>query len=278
MPSFKYSQLGNVKIAGMRVYTVAFLFLAFTWIVAYWMMYRASKGHVPHVRHLAAFDSINEAIGRAAEMGKPVHFTTGHSGGGMYSSIAGEHMAGFSLLSYVARQCAEKDARLITTVSFSEMIQIAEDVISNAAIAVGRPDYFQKDMVRFASDNWLGYDMYAMSVIGEEQCAANIMIGAMDSTSSMIISAGGAVQGAIGIGGASGTGVSGPSSIAPFIVFCDYVLIGEETPAAGAIVSGDVDSLSGTVSSDYVKVISILAILAGTVMISLGINMGWFTV
>ena len=235
------------------------------------MIRRASEGKVPHVRNIPAFAAIEEAIGRASEMGKPVHLTTGHSGGGLYSKHASDHLAGLSMLNFVAQKCVEMDTDLVATVAFSEMIPVAEDIIRYGAISAGKPEFYRDDMVRFASDNWLGYDMYAMRMAAES--SANIMIGAMDTTTSSIVGPGGAISGAINIGGTRSA-----SAIAQLIPFCDYVLLGEETPAAGAIVSGDMDSLASTVSTDYTKVLAVLLILLGIVMASLGLNVDWLTV
>ena len=250
------------------MYNVAFLIIAFTWIVGYLMMRRAAEGKVPFVRRLPAFDAIDEAIGRAAEMGKPVHLTTGHSGGGLYTTLASDHLAGLSILNFVARKAAERSTGLIVTVAFSEMIPVAEDIIRFGSIAAGKPEFYRDDMVRFASDNWLGYDMYAMRMATE--AAANIMVGAMDSTSGAIIAAGGSIAGAINIGGARAA-----SDICEILPFCDYILIGEETPAAGAIISGDLDSLSSTVSTDYTKALLVGIIFIGIVMSTLGLSMDW---
>ena len=250
------------------MYYFALLILLFTWIVGYWVMRRAAAGKVPYVRHIAAFEAIDEAIGRASEMGRPVHLTTGHSGAGLYSKLASDHLAGLSMLNYVAKKCAESATDVIATVAFSEMIPVAEDIIRFASIGVGKPEFYRDDMVRFASDNWLGYDMYAMRMASE--AAANIMIGAMDSTSSAIIACGGAIAGAMNIGGARAAG-----DICQLVPFCDYVLIGEETPAAGAIVSGDTDSLASSVSTDYTKALIVVIILLGIMMASIGLSMDW---
>lgn len=252
------------------MYNVALVILAFTWIVAYWMMSRAAGGKVPYVRNIPAFDAIEEAVGRASEMGKPVHLTTGHSGGGLYTKHSADHLAGLSLLNHVAKKCASTGTNLIATVAFSEMIPVAEDVIRYSAIAAGVPEFYQDGMVRFASDNWLGYDMYAMRMATES--AANIMVGAMDTTSFSIIGPGGSIGGAINIGGSRGA-----SAVAQAIPYCDYVMMGEETPAAGAIVSGDMDSLASTVSTDYSKAIIVLMILAGIAMATLGLSMDWIS-
>jgi hypothetical protein len=234
-------------------------------------MKRAETGVVPKVRYIPAFDALDEAIGRATEMGRPVHWTTGHGGAGLYSDKAGDHMSGLSLLSYIAGKCAERGTKLIATCGFSEMIPIAEDVIYQAALAAGKPEYYQRDMVRFNTDNWHTYALYTMTTVIEENVASNIMVGNLSSTEGMIIG-----TGAVMIGSMNITGSRSPGRMAQIINISDYFLIGEEMPAAGAIISGDKDSLASVISSDYSKVLYFIVIILGIVMASLGLAVDWF--
>jgi len=249
-------------------YLVPFAFLMLSWIGALWMMWRASKGIAPHVRHIAAFDAFDNAIGRASEMGRPVHFTTGYGGGGLYTRMSMDHMAGLSILSYVAKKSAEMETKVIVTLAFAEMIPIAEDIIRNAGIAAGKPDYYQVDMIRYTVDNSEAYDALAMSVIPEEKCAANFVIGAVDSLNAIVVPMGGIIAGAINIGGVRGS----PAALIPY---CDFVMFGEEMPVAGAMIAEDIDSVSSIVSSDYAKLLTIIIIIVGSVMATLGLSTAW---
>ena len=77
-------------------------------------MYLAKKGMKVTVRPIPGFDAIEEAVGRAAEMGKPVHFTPGFGG------LVAATFAGLEVLGYVAKLSAQYDVRLIVTVSQPE--------------------------------------------------------------------------------------------------------------------------------------------------------------
>jgi hypothetical protein len=247
--------------------------IIFTWAVAYWMMERAKKGHVPFVRSLSALNAIDESIGRAVELGRPVHLTTGHGGKGMYTRAAGNHLAGLSILGYVAQKCAETECDLICSVGFAEMIPIAEDVISQGCVLAGNPGFFRPDMVRFHVDNWHTFALYTMAMIQDENVATNIMVGNLDCTTGAIIAAGGAAHGMMQIGGTRSSW-----GMATFIAFCDYVLIGEEMPIAGAMIAGDQESVASLVSSDVSKLLLVLIVLLGITMSQLGFDLSWLFV
>ncbi len=251
-------------------HVVSLMLLAFAWIIGYWLMKRTETGYVPTVRYIPAFDALDEAIGRATEMGRPVHWTSGHGGAGLYSDKAGDHMAGLSMLSYIALKCAERGTKLIATCGFSEMIPIAEDVIYQSALAAGKPEFFQKEMVRFNTDNWHTYALYTMTTVIEENCASNIMVGNLSSTEGMIIGTGAVMIDCMNI-----TGSRSPGRMAQIISISDYFLIGEEMSAAGAIVSGDIDSLASVVSSDYSKVLYCGLIALVILMASMGLDTSW---
>ncbi|MEM2074134.1 MAG: DUF6754 domain-containing protein, partial [Nitrososphaeria archaeon] len=64
-------------IAG-RIFGAIFLLISF--LIVYLFMTRAVKGSVPKIRKMAGLEAIPESIGRAAETGRPVHYTPGTAG------------------------------------------------------------------------------------------------------------------------------------------------------------------------------------------------------
>jgi len=76
---------------------------------------RAGRGKVPRLRRIPGLDAIDEAIGRAAEMGRPVFIS--HGIGNMTDATYGpQTIAGLGVLSYVAEKCAELGTRLYVPV------------------------------------------------------------------------------------------------------------------------------------------------------------------
>ncbi len=82
------------------------LFCAFVYV----MIQRAKAGlRVPAIRKIPGLEAVDEAIGRATEMGRPVRFAPGighHQRG---------NVRGRAFLGHVAKLCARYDTRLINT-------------------------------------------------------------------------------------------------------------------------------------------------------------------
>jgi hypothetical protein len=248
------------------------IFLVLIYLLGFWAIQKGRKGDALFIRQLGVFDAIKEAIGRAVEMGRPVLFSTGHAGGGLTSANAGAHMAGISMLGYVATECAKLGAKIIFVPGFAEMIPLGENIIHDAYREQGAEELITPDMVRYVSDNPHAFNIGCIAVMRQENTAANILIGAYWSSDALVIAGAGALTGAIQIGG--GTSI-GP--IANFIATCSYVVMGEEVPASGAFASQDIPMLNNIVSGDYVKYIVIGLAILGSVLISLGVDISWFT-
>src|SRR3989304_7573638 len=92
------------------VLTVSFM------IVAYVMAKIANRWN-PKIREIAGVAAIPEAIGRATELGRPVHFTTGIGTASLSKTEDGPMIvAGLSVFSHVTQLCAKNGVRLITSV------------------------------------------------------------------------------------------------------------------------------------------------------------------
>ena len=86
-----------VIVAGRQA---TFLLLLIFSLAILFFIYRAKKGRLPSFRKIAGLDAIQEAVGRATEMGRPVHFTTG-MGFLVQGGEAAQTLAGISVLGYI---------------------------------------------------------------------------------------------------------------------------------------------------------------------------------
>jgi hypothetical protein len=65
----------------MTVSLVVFVSFIYALGVSFWAIYRAMQGtYDPTIARIPTIDAIDQAIGRAAEMGRPIFFTTGTRG------------------------------------------------------------------------------------------------------------------------------------------------------------------------------------------------------
>ncbi|HHW17762.1 MAG TPA: hypothetical protein GXX30_02525 [Firmicutes bacterium] len=230
------------------------IFIAILFALVAIMIQRARAGlPIPPIRRIAGLEAIDEAIGRATEMGKPVHYSPGMSG------FAPETYAGLATLSYVAKMAAQYDTRLIVTIRRPQVHPVAAEIVKQAYLEAGRPDAYNPEDVRFVSDWQFSYTAAVMGIFQREKPAANLMIGYW-MAEALVLAEAGAQAGCIQIG--ANTNVF---QIHFFIVTCDYTLIGEELFAASAYLSRE-PMLTGTVvAQDIVKILIGVLIIIGTI-------------
>ncbi len=208
------------------------------------------------IRPLTAVTAIQEAVGRATEIGRPVHFTFGSGG------LDAQAFAGFAVLSEVSRLCARYSCRLIVSNAVATFQPMAEEVVKQAYMREGKPTAYDPGSVRFSGGG--SYNAAVLGTIEREGVAANIIIGNLFYESVLFIEAAGRV-GALQIGGTMNT------HQLPFVAAgCDYSLIGAEMFAAGAYLSQDSVQLGWLVGEEICKVLGLLAMASGTVWASCG--------
>jgi hypothetical protein len=221
-------------------------------VVIYGYLLRARGGKIPSVRTLPPLEAIEEIVGRAVEMQRPVHMSTGS--GAITGSDAREQVAGLAIMSYVARQVAKVDANPITTTAQPAMVPIYEEIMQSAWVAEGKPESYTVDQVRFVP----AFSTGVMAIVNRERVAGNILIGPFYSESLVLLETGNRV-GAIQI-----AGTASRYQLPFMIAVADYVLISEEMFAAAAYVSGDPIDLGTVAGQDIVKLVTIALMIIGT--------------
>ncbi len=227
-------------------------------------MWKASKGGNVSIRKIAGLDSIEEAVGRATEMGRPVHYCPGL--GGIGAVEAPQTFSGLAILSHVARLAARFDVPLIVTIRQPEVFPMAEETVRQAYLEEGKNDRYDPNNIRFLSSQQFAYAAALLGIMARERPAANFMMGAFWAESLMLAEVGSEV-GALQI-----TGTAQLSQVPFFVASSDYTLIGEELFAAAAYLSGDRMQLGSIVGQDMAKVIVAVLIIAGVVTRSFGSN------
>lgn len=222
----------------------------------YYRSFRATS-RMP-IRRLQGLDSIDEAIGRATEMGRPVHFTTGFGG------LVADTLAAFAVLDYVARRAARYNTALIVTNSQPVIQPITENIVKSAYLAEGRIESYKPGNIRYLSDTMQAYVSGVWGIMERERVAANIMMGYFFAES-LLLSEGGDKVGAFQVAGTAST-----PQLPFFVAACDYTLIGEELFAAGAYLTADPIRIGALMAQDAGKVLAIALIAAGSVAATLG--------
>ena len=227
-----------------------------TIILVYLMIGRAKTGKwIPEIRKIPGIDAFSEAVGRATEMGKPVHMTD-------YSTALGDDstFAYWSFLSYVAKMCAQYDTRFLVTDSSYLVNVVNQEIVKQAYLEVGKPEAFNQDDVRFIAGSQFAWAMGVAGLIAREKPAAQFLVGYFYAESLILAEAGNLV-GAIQVAAASS-----PAQIPFFVAACDYTMIGEELYAGAAYVSKDPVITGTVVAQDIMRMALYAIILLGAVI------------
>ncbi len=252
-------------IASGRVFTF-FMLILLAIIIAYYIK-RSREGYVPTIRPIAGLDAIEEAVGRATEMGRPVHYTPGI--GALNGATAAMTFAGLEILSVVARTIARYGANLIVTIRQPTVLPLAEEVVKQAYMAEGAIELYNPDTVRYLSQEQFAYAAGVLGLLHREKAAANILLGAFWAESLVVAETGNSI-GAIQIAGTARL-----TQIPFFAAACDYVLIGEELYAASAICSKNPIKLGSIAGQDIGKIIAVGLLVCGALLETVGIS--WLT-
>jgi len=251
---------------------MTFVIMILTFIVMYYYM-AINKEEEYHIRTLPAMTAIPEAVGRAAEMGKPVFWTPG-IGGGLNDSTQGPQiLASISILEYVTEECAKAGVELAAYCPLPDAMPLVEETMRTAYLRQGKPEEFNVEQIVFIS----GQSAYLSGTLGYFQRArpaSNILMGGFYYESVVIGEAGNHI-GAMQIGGTNNTHQM------PFLVAtCDYMLLAEELFAAGASISKSRDMLGSIKGEDIMKFALVALIGVGFLLGAAGITviadiLGW---
>ena len=220
-----------------------------------YFIYAARSGKELFIRPIAGLQALDDAVGRATEMGRPVLYISG-----IMDMDDIQTLAGISILSHVAKKTAEYDTPILVPCSRSLVMSCSQEVVKESYMAAGRPDAYMSDNIRYLTDDQFGFVAGVDGIMVREQPAANFYMGCFYAES-LILAETGHNAGAIQV-----AGTAMPSQLPFFITACDYTLIGEELFAAGAYFSRDPQHLGGLKGQDLGKAIIIIFIILGCVL------------
>jgi hypothetical protein len=219
----------------------------------------AKKGKELFIRKINGLDAVEEAVGRATEMGKPVLFIPGIN---EIDEI--ETIAGISILGRVAKITARYETPLMVPVRYPMVLAAGQEVVEQAYIEAGKADVYQKDTVRYVAGEQFAFTATVNGMMMRDRPATNVYMGAFYAESLLLAETGNAA-GSIQI-----AGTAQPAQLPFFIAACDYTLMGEELYAASAYLSHEPLLLGGLKGQDWIKVLLITLMLIGVLLVSFG--------
>lgn len=221
----------------------------------------ARRGRPLYIRRIAGLEAVDEAVGRATEMGRPILYSAGLD---PLEEVA--TVASINILGQVARKAGEYETRLIMPNRDPIVMTVAQEVVREAYAAVGRPDLYDPNDIYYTTQSQFGYAAAVCGTMMRERPATNFFIGHFYAESLVLAETGNAT-GAIQI-----AGTDADSQLPFFICACDYTLIGEELYAGSVYLSREPLLLGALKGQDLAKLILIALLALATLLAFLGID------
>jgi len=226
-----------------------------------WFIDRAKREKSLFIRKIAGMLAMDEALGRATEMGRPALYIPGIMDVDNIQTIAS-----MVILTEVARKTAELDVRLIVPLNRAFVVPLAEESVKEGFLRSGRPDAYNPDDIRYLSDEQFAFTAGVTGIMNRERTAAHFFLGAFFAES-LIVSEVGYSTGAIQIAGTANI-----HQLPFFVVACDYTLIGEEFYAASAYISKEPQLVGTLKGSDTLKILLMAGVLVGSLLSWFGVD------
>ena len=215
------------------------------------------------LRRIPGLDAVDEAIGRATELGKPILYLTGAHDMGDPSTIAAA-----VILGRVAKRTAAYETELMVPHREPITMAVCQEITKQAYLEAGKPDLFKEDSNFFITADQFSYTAAVDGIMLRKRPAANFFMGSYFAES-LLLTETGASTGAIQI-----AGTDSDHQLPFFVTTCDYTLIGEELYAASAYLSKEPIQIGTLRGQDIGKAVILSVILIGTLLATVGVATG----
>ena len=242
--------------------TMLLVFIAvFAALMGYFLNQAKRNPEGLYIRRIPGIDAIEEAIGRATEMGRPVLYVPG-----IEDMTDVQTIASMLILGKVAETVARYNSEIIVANRVPFVMTVAEEVVKQGFYNAGRPEAHKPENIRFLSDEQFAFTAGTNGIMMREKPATNLFLGRFFAES-LILAETGFKAKAIQIAGTAEV-----TQLPFFIAACDYTLIGEELFAASAYLSREPMILSTLKAADWFKVGLVIVIVLGTLLETAGLH------
>ena len=237
--------------------------VAFTMLLVFFILFniwRAKGKENMFVRRIPGLSAIDDAIGRATEMGRPILMVPG------IGTLNAVSLQAINIFAQIAKTAAQFGTPIRLCCADAAVYTLAQEIIRDVYQKIGLQDRYETDYVRFISDRQFAFAAGVSGIIHREKCAATFFLGEFYAESLIFAETANSV-GAIQIAGSTQT-VQTPF----FIAACDYVLIGDEFYAASAYLTREPVLVGSLVGQDWSKMVAVFMIFSGLVWQSFELN------
>lgn len=239
----------------MQYYDTGWISILIVLMMASYVLFNIWKartnGDKVYVRRIAGLNAIDEAIGRATEMGRPVLMVPGL---GSLDAIA---VQALNIFGHVTSTAAHFATPIRLCCGDAAVYTVAQEIISEVYQREGLSDRFDQDSVRFISDRQFAFATGVSGLIHREKVAAAFLLGTFYAEALIF------AETANSIGAIQVAGSTSNTQTPFFIAACDYVLIGDEFYAASAYLSREPVLTGALVGQDWIKMTMMSMVLVG---------------
>jgi hypothetical protein len=155
---------GDVFVNGNELTFVSILISCF--MIEYFIQ-KSKNGEDIYLRPIPAMKAMEEAVGRATEMGSSVLYVPGISGLDEIDTISG-----VIILGHVAGMTAEYESDLHVPCCVPIVMEAARESCKEAYLKKGRPDLYNDRMVHYVTDDQFAYAAGVNGIMLREKPAA----------------------------------------------------------------------------------------------------------
>lgn len=221
---------------------------------------RTAKRRDIFLRRIPGLDAVDEAIGRATELGKPILYLTGAGDMSEPSTIAAA-----VILGRVAKRVAAYETDLLVPHRDPIVMAVCQEITKQSYLEAGKPDVFKEDSNFFITPDQFSYTAAVDGIMLRRKPAANFFMGSYFAEA-LLLTETGASTGAIQI-----AGTDSDHQLPFFVTTCDYTLIGEELYAASAYLSREPIQVGTLRGQDLGKGFVLVVLALGTILATVGV-------
>lgn len=237
---------------------VAIMIMVIIGVILY-MIFSARSGKNIYIRPISGLGVIDEAVGRATEMGRPILFHPG-----TWDFQAPGTFAAVGVLGHVAQISCRMGTRMIVITGQPVMVPVCEEIVKQSYAAEGYSEMFNPEDIRFLSARADQVALAGAQLMEDEKTASHFFFGFYDYTA-LLYTEPGQHHGAVQLAGCAEY-----NQVPFFIASCDYTVIGEELFAASAYLTREPTMLGSLIGQDYCKIGMLAIIIVGALLITFG--------
>ncbi|MCW5939254.1 MAG: hypothetical protein KF884_03010 [Fimbriimonadaceae bacterium] len=229
--------------------------VAFVALLVFFLLFniiRADRGGKQlYIRRIPGLNAIDDAIGRATEMGRPVFMVPGI---GDLNAIS---VQAINVFAHVSKLASQFGTPIRICIANAAVYTVAQEVIRDVYQKQGMIDRYDVDSVRFVSDRQFAFAAGVSGLLIREKAAATFLLGEFFAESLIFAETANSL-GAIQVAGSTQT-----SQTPFFVAACDYVLLGDEFYAASAYLTRQPILVGSLVGQDWCKILVAGFVLVG---------------